>query len=76
MRGNRLRLERHFFVWNWASLVAGLIVPRVPIAVCSRIKELDPVQVNKVPVILPARFLVLPGLSALAAFEINSAAFV
>src|SRR5437660_258549 len=34
------------------------------------------VHINKIPVILSARFLVFPRLSALATFEINTAAFV
>src|SRR5260370_41788603 len=48
----------------------------IPIAVISRIEELDPVHVNKIPVILPARFLVFPGFGALAAFQVNTTAFV
>jgi len=68
-------LERNFFVWHCTLLVA-FIGPVSSIAVASRIKELHPVNVNKIPVVLPARFLVIPRLSALAAFQIHAAAFV
>src|SRR2546425_10979895 len=70
-----MRLERNFFVWNCTSLVA-FIGSVSSIAVASRVEELDPVHVDKVPIILSACFLVLPRLSALAAFQINTAAFV
>src|SRR3989442_9313510 len=66
-----MRLERNFFVWNCTSLVA-FIVPVSSIAVASRIKDLYPVNVNNIPVVLPARFLVIPRLSALAAFQIHA----
>src|SRR5438876_2846118 len=68
-------LERNFFVWHCTPLVA-FIGPVSSIAVASRVEELDPVHVDKVPIILSACFLVPPRLSALAAFQINTAAFV
>src|SRR5207247_9233161 len=68
-------LERNFFVWHCTLLVA-FIGPVSSIAVASRIKELHPVNVNKIPGVLPARFLVIPLLSALTSFQTHSAAFV
>src|SRR6266566_8972850 len=71
-----MRLERNFFIWNCTLLVVGFFRPVVSIDPGSRIKELEPVHIDEVPVILSAGFLVLPGLSALAPLQINAAAFV
>src|SRR5438093_5650402 len=49
-------LERNFFVWHCTLLVA-FIGPVSSIAVASRIKELHPVNVNKIPVFFPPVFL-------------------
>src|SRR6266498_728763 len=72
----RSDLERYLFLWNRDLLLARWMGPRTPIAVCSRIQELKPVDVNEIPVILCARFLVLPGFGTLAAFQIHAAALV
>jgi len=39
------------------------------------IEELDPVGIDEVPVVFTARLFVMPGLRALAAFEIDARAF-
>src|SRR5438132_9371147 len=74
-RSGRL-LERNFFIWNCTLLLVGFIRLVIPIAALSRVEELDPVHVNKIPVMLSARFLVIPRLSALAALQVNTTTFV
>jgi hypothetical protein len=71
-----MRLERSFFIWNCTLVVVGFFRPVVSIDPDPRIKELEPVHIDEVPIILSARSLVLPGLSALAPLQLNAAAFV
>jgi len=42
----------------------------------SRVQELDPVDIDEIPVVFGTRLFVVPRLSTLPAFEINAGTFV
>jgi len=75
--GNRDRLsERRFLVSHRCLIVSafGGLPMAVPAAL--GIEELDPVDIDEVPVVLGTRLPVLPGFRALAAFEVDAGAFM
>jgi hypothetical protein len=71
-----MRSERHFLV-SHCCLFRGAF-RAVPMAVLAGfgIQELDPVDVDEIPVVLCARLFIVPRLRALPAFEINAGTFV
>ena len=54
----------------------GLVRHGFSITIAARVQELDPVHVDEIPVILAPRFLVVPGLSALATLQVDPTSFV
>ena len=71
-------LRQNGMSWSVTCCLFGGAFGGLPLAVPAApgVQELDPVDVDEIPVVLGTRLFVVPRLRALPAFEINAGAFV
>src|ERR1035441_10442478 len=76
-RRNRDRSSKRHLLVSHCCLFRGAFLA-IPMAVLAGpgIQELDPVDVDEIPVVLGSRLFVVPRLRTLPAFEINPASFM
>src|SRR5664280_586007 len=76
-RRNRDRSSKRRFLVSHCCLLRGAF-RAIPMAVLAGpgIQELDPVDVDEIPVVLGSRLFVVPRLRTLPAFEINAGTFM